>query len=425
LLADNRVYVPTKEKLICVDANTGNIVWEKNINIITSVQPINTKDSVILLGNDGKINMLSKNDGRIIFNDLKYDDSFWFSSGEIKNGQVVFGGEKGRIYIVSENNPKITFLNKQTVDGTPLSTTPVFLNNNIIYATKGGKICEMATSGEHIWCLTLATATTSRPIVTNKWIYVAANDGNVHGIDHNGTLRFTHEIDASILRDAKKVGSMIYLTSREGRFIAVSTSSCEITYPNNNEDVSGIDVLDVEINAFADTEINGVFVKINEGSWINTEHKEGKYLAQISENEIKVENNIYCKVTSMDGDEKPPYNNIYITKTGQGKIMDVNVPDFIGYKSSYNLIIKDENGNDLDRVIVKFGNEEYRDVDGEITLTPETKGEFELEVRRPGYIPVKKTIKVDDDYTYLIGGVIILLLLGIYAFTIYRKWMRE
>jgi hypothetical protein len=425
LLADNRVYVPTKEKLICVDANTGNIVWEKNINIITSVQPINTKDSVILLGNDGKINMLSKNDGRIIFNDLKYDDSFWFSSGEIKNGQVVFGGEKGRIYIVSENNPKITFLNKQTVDGTPLSTTPVFLNNNIIYATKGGKICEMTTSGEHIWCLTLATATTSRPIVTNKWIYVAANDGNVHGIDHNGTLRFTHEIDASILRDAKKVGSMIYLTSREGRFIAVSTSSCEITYPNNNEDVSGIDVLDVEINAFADTEINGVFVKINEGSWINTEHKEGKYLAQISENEIKVENNIYCKVTSMDGDEKPPYNNIYITKTGQGKIMDVNVPDFIGYKSSYNLIIKDENGNDLDRVIVKFGNEEYRDVDGEITLTPETKGEFELEVRRPGYIPVKKTIKVDDDYTYLIGGVIILLLLGIYAFTIYRKWMRE
>ena len=88
-------------------------------------------------------------------------------------------------------------------------------------------------------------------------------------------------------------------------------------------------------------------------------------------------------------------------------------------------MIKDENGNDLDRVIVKFGDEEYRDVDGEITLTPENKGNFELEIRRPGYIPVKTTVKVDDDYTFLIGGVIILLLLGVYAFMIYKKWMRE
>lgn len=425
LLADNRLYVPTKENLVCIDPNTGNILWQTGINTITSVQPINTNNNVILLGNDGRIIMISKSDGRVIFNDLKYTDSFWFSSGAVRNGQIVFGGEKGGIYVVSESNPKITFLNEKTVDGTPLSTTPVFLNNNVLYATNGGKICEMTTGGEHRWCLTLETATTSKPIVTDKWIYVAANDGKVYGIDHNGTLKFIHNIEATVLRDAKKVGSMIYLTSREGRFIAVSTSSCEIVYPNNNEDVSGIDVLDVEINAFADTEIIGVFVRVNEGPWLPTEFANGRYIAKIDENEVRFENNVYCKVTSMDGDEKPPYNSIYITKTGQGEIMDVNVPDFIGFKSSYNLVIKDENGNNLDRVIVKFGDKEFRDVSGEVTLTPEEKGEFELEIRRPGYIPIRTVVRVDDDYTFLIGGVVILLLLGVYAFMIYRKWMRE
>ncbi len=425
LIIGSKIYVPTKENLVCVDINNGNILWSKKINTITTVKPIETKENIVLLGNDGRIVTLNKNDGRIIFNDLKYDDSFWKSGGEVKNNQIVFGGEKGKIYVTSENNPKITLLNKKTIDGTPLSSTPSFLNNNIIYTTVGGKICEMTTSGIHNWCLTLETACTSKPIITNKWIYAVTNDGKVYGIDHNGTKRFTHNIEASVLKDVKKVGSMIYLTSKEGRVIAVSTSSCEIVYPNNNEDVSGIDELDVEISAFADTDIIDVSVKVNEGRWIPTEYNNNKYIAKINENEFRVENNIYCKVTSLDGDEKPPYSNIYVTKTGQGKKMDVTVPDFIGYKSSYKLVIKDENGELLDRTIVIFNDQEYRDVNGEIVLTPEDKGEFELEIRRPGYIPIKTTVKVDDDYTYIIGGVAILLLLGVYAFMIYRKWMRE
>ena len=425
LLVDTKIYVPTKENLICIDANSGNILWSTKINTITSVKPINTASNIILLGNDGRIIAISKSDGRIIFNDLKYTDSFWSSSGEVKNGQIVIGGEKGKIYIVSENNPKITYLNTFTVDGTPLSSTPSYLNNNVIYTTKGGNICEITPNGEHVWCLNLGVASTSKTIITEKWIYVVTNDGNVYGIDHEGNMKFKHNIEASVLRDVKKVGSMIYLTSNEGKLIAVSTSSCEITYPNNNEDVSGINDLDIEINAFADTEIVSVSIKVNDGSWIPTEYKDGKYIVKVNEGEFKFENNIYCKVTSLDGDEKPPYYNIYVTKTGQGKNMDVTVPEFIGVRTQYKLVINDENGNPLDRVRVTFGNEEFKDVNGEIVLNPVNKGNFELEIRRPGYIPVKSMVRVDDDYTYVIAGIIILLLLGVYGFMIYRKWMRE
>lgn len=425
LLSGNRIYVPTNENLICVDANTGDIVWKTKINTITTVKPIDTASNIILLGKDGLIIAISKSDGRVIFNDLKYSDSFWMSSGEVKNGQIVFGGEKGKIYAVSEANPKITYLNKQTIDGTPLSSTPSFLGNDILYTTQGGKICQMTTSGVNVWCLTLKTACTSKPIITDKWIYAVTNDGTVHGINLNGTEKFTHNIEASVLKNARKVGSMIYLTSKEGRIIAVSTSSCEVVYPSNNEDISGIEELDIEVNAFADTEIVDVSLKINEGRWISAELVDGKYIAKVSADEFNFENNIYCKVTSMDGDEKPPYSNIYVTKTGQGKKMDVSVPGFIGFKSSYKLEIKDENGNPLDRVIVIFGDETFRDINGEITLTPERKGITNLEIRRPGYIPVKATINVDDDYTFVIGGVVILLLLGVYAFMTYRKWMRE
>ena len=425
LLVDTKIYVPTKENLICIDANSGNILWSTKINTITSVKPINTASNIILLGNDGRIIAISKSDGRIIFNDLKYTDSFWSSSGEVKNGQIVIGGEKGKIYIVSENNPKITYLNTFTVDGTPLSSTPSYLNNNVIYTTKGGNICEITPNGEHVWCLNLGVASTSKTIITEKWIYVVTNDGNVYGIDHEGKMKFKHNIEASVLRDVKKVGSMIYLTSNEGKLIAVSTSSCEITYPNNNEDVSGINDLDIEINAFADTEIVSVSIKVNDGSWIPTEYKDGKYIVKVNEGEFKFENNIYCKVTSLDGDEKPPYYNIYVTKTGQGKNMDVTVPEFIGVRTQYKLVINDENGNPLDRVRVTFGNEEFKDVNGEIVLNPVNKGNFELEIRRPGYIPVKSMVRVDDDYTYVIAGIIILLLLGVYGFMVYRKWMRE
>ena len=425
LLSSSRLYVPTKENLVCIDANTGSSLWTTKINTITSVKPIDTSDKIILLGNDGRIIAISKSDGRIIFNDLKYADTFWKSSGEVKNSQIVFGGENGKIYIVSESNPKITLLNKQTIDGTPLSSTPSFIENEIIYTTQGGKICKITNQGEHKWCLSLETACNSRPIITDRWIYAITNDGKVYGITPDGEKKFTHNTNASVLRDAKKVGSMIYLTSREGKIIAVSTSSCEVIYPGPNEDVSGIDEVDIEVNAFADTEINNVAIKINEGSWITTEYKNNRYVTKVSAGEFNYENNIYCKVTSADGDEKPPYSNIYVTKTGIGKKMNVNLPEFIGFRSNYILEIKDENNNPLDRAIVTFGNDQFRDVNGQITLEPDRKGEFAIEIRRPGYIPVKGTIKVDDDYTYLIGGVVILILLAIYGFVVYGKWMRE
>lgn len=425
LLSGNNIYVPTKESLICIDANSGNEVWKTKINTVTLVKPIDTTDNIVLLGNDGFIVAIAKSNGRVVFNDLKYADTFWKSGGEVNGNLLVFGGEKGKIYVVSEKNPKLTYLNQQTVDGTPLSSTPSFIEKDILYTTQGGKICRMTSTGNHVWCLSLSSACTSKPIVTEKWIYAITNDGNVYGIDYNGTNNFVHHTGASVLKDVKKVGSMIYLTSKEGRLIVVSTSSCDVIYPNHNEDVSGIEELDVEIKAFADTEINEVSIRINNGRWIRAEIVGDKYVTKVSAEEFLFENNIYCKVTSTDGEEKPPYSNIYVTKTGQGKRMSIDVPSFIGYKSSYNLAIKDENGNPLDRCVVIFDGEVFRDVNGEITLQPRNKGEKSLEIRRPGYIPIKSTIKVDDDYTLIIVAVVILGLLSVYAFMIYRKWMRE
>ena len=128
---------------------------------------------------------------------------------------------------------------------------------------------------------------------------------------------------------------------------------------------------------------------------------------------------------SEDGSELPPYTEISVTRKSKGKKMIVEAPKSVGYGSSFAIKVKDENGNYVDHVNVIFGNLQYRNIYGELKLTPADKGTYNLEIRRPGYVPFKTSITVGEDYTIIIVMFILVLVLISVFYIFYKKWMEE
>ena len=199
------------------------------------------------------------------------------------------------------------------------------------------------------------------------------------------------------------------------------------TFPEEGSDVSGVDVLEVEVDAYSDTPIRNIQVRSGEtAGWIDAAKVDGIYVGSIPSASMPLEKStLYCRVISGDGTELPPYSGVEVLRGGAGKAMSVEAPGSVGYGSKFTVSVKDERGNYLDRVNIVFGNLNYRNINGPIEITPADKGIYRLEVRRAGYVPYRGEITVGDDYTVIIATFIFVAILIAVFYVFYRKWMEE
>jgi hypothetical protein len=284
----------------------------------------------------------------------------------------------------------------------------------------------MQTNGAYNWCTDTFSEIASTPIVTEGGIYAIDDSGIMYGITHEGNITWEYTTENAVKEDMIKLGSMIYTISKEGVVSALSTSSCTILFPTQGSDVSGVNLVDVEVDGYADTQISNVQIKVNDENWIDAEKIGDIYVGKMPSELIPLGNSqIKCRVVSKDGEELPPYTAINVTKKSVGKNMNVNVPTTIGYKLPIKIQINDENGNPLDHVNVIFGKLHYTNVNGSLEITPPEKGTYKLEIRRAGYKPFSTQVTVSDDYTIIIVIFVLVVLLISVFYIFYKKWMEE
>ena len=424
LIKNGIAYVPTEEGVIAVDLSLGSVRWKQLDACRVHATPVEFNGKLLVLCENGEIALYSASSGARI-DSVKYNEVFGKAKPVISDGRIIIGSYNGKIYSVSKNSIRTVGWKKNTVDGTAVSNI-VIDEKGYVITTVGGWIYKIDTNGDIVWKIKTTSEVSAEPIITDKWIYAISDDGNAYGIDKNGTLKWMYETGVSTRFDVLKKGSTLYMISRNGTIAAISTTSCNFVFPEDGTDISGIDLLDVEVDAYADTKISNVEVRIENKNWISAEYKDGIYSAKIDTAGIGKDGAILeCRVTSEDGVEQKPYNGIFVKKSGVSKKLNVNIPNFVGYGNKISIIVNDENGNPLDHLYIKFGNLVYRNVDRGIVINPPKKGKYVVEVRRAGYVPFKTTVEVGDDYTLIIVGVISAIILISILYILYKRWMEE
>ncbi len=426
VLSGNMLYIPTSKGIVALDTTNNRVKWTAG-NCRTGASPLILTNKLIMLCNEGIVKEVSLDSGEVL-SSTKYGGGFW-NVPPVKIGtKVIIPGFDGKIYFASTSSTKVV-VGKYTYDGNPLSTEPVALDgSSFLGITNTGYACKYKLNGDYEWCIKLDSESTSKPIVTTNNIYVVTDRGTIYGISKDGEIKWQVETELSLKHDFAKKVSLMYGVSRNGKIIAVSTSSCTITSPPDGYDVAGLDYIDTNVDAYSDSEIRNVLVRINGGNWIETQvNKEGLYTVEIPGNRFRVgDNKIECKVSSTSGDEQAPYTSVSVIKSPNPRKMSVDVPTSVAYGSAFTITVRDrDTGEILDGVDIEFGDLVYKNVNGKYSLTPPKKGSYTLIVKKGGYNQFKTTINVGENYTIpIILGVIALVLLGM-AYMVYRKWMEE
>ncbi|MEM4331999.1 MAG: PQQ-binding-like beta-propeller repeat protein [Candidatus Micrarchaeia archaeon] len=425
LLIAANAYFPTSKGIVAVNTQTSSISWKQSQECSVQATPISVGDMLVVPCDNGNVMLIARSNGAII-DQTKYDDVFWKPSPALQDTRVILGSFGGKIYAVSSKSPKNIVWVRSTQDGTSVAADVYADNSKIIITTAGGKICSLNVDGSLNWCRDTSSEVASRPIVTDSWIYAITDSGTIYGISHDGEVGWVYESGLQTKADISKKGSMIYAVSKNGTLAALSTSSCNILFPEEGSDVAGVEQVEITVDPYADMEITNVQVRVEGGAWVDASKVGNVYIAKIPISSIPAGNSqLSCRVISKDGEELPPYTSIKITKSGAGKKMKVDAPTNVGFGSSFMVKISDENGAPLDKATVIFGALQYTDVNGALKITPPAKGIYRLEIRRAGYVPFRQDVTVSDDYTIIIviGGLFILAVAVFYI--LYKKWMEE
>ena len=425
LVVAPNIYIPTSNGVQALNTQTNSFVWAQGTSCSVQSTPLNLGDKLFVPCDSGLLLLLSRANG-VVIDQARYSDVFWKSSPALQDNKIILGSFSGKIYGISAKSPKSIVWVKSTKDGTSVASDIYANAKEIVVTTVGGKICSYSADGSENWCRDASSEIAAQPIVTDGGIYALSDSGTMYGFSHNGDTNWAYDSGLPVKAEIVKKGSMIYALSKNGTIAALSTSSCSILFPSQGDDVAGVDEVEVVVDPYADTTINKVQVKAEEGAWVDASAEGDNYIGRIPVSSVPMgSSKILCRVVSADGEELPPYTSVDVKRTGAGKKMNVNVPSSVGFGSSFKVKVSDENGNPLDRVTVIFGSLRYDNVNGEVKITPPAKGEYKLEVKRAGYTPVKQNITVGDDYTIIavIGALALLAVAVFYLF--YKKWIEE
>ncbi len=424
LIAPN-LYIPTSKGVQALNTQTNTMSWKQSQECSVQVTPASLGDKLFVPCDNGLVLLVTRSNG-VVSDQAKYDDVFWKSSPAAQDSRVILGSFGGKIYGISAKSPKSLLWVKSTADGTSTAADVFASTQEIIVTTVGGKVCSLNGDGSTNWCKDTKSEVAAQPVVTETGIYALSDSGSMYGISHEGEVKWVYDSGFSTKAEIAKKGSMIYLISKNGTVAALSTSSCNINFPEKGDDMAGVEEVEVVVDPYADTQISNVQVRAEGNPWVDAVKTDNTYTGKIPIDAVPMgSSKIECRVISQDGEELPPYSFVDVVRTGTGKKMKVEAPTTVGFGSSFTVKVTDESGQPIDRATVMFGTLKFPDVTGSVKITPPAKGKYRLEVRRTGYVPFRQDVTVGDDYTIIIVlGVLVVLAVAVF-YLFYRRWMEE
>jgi outer membrane protein assembly factor BamB len=423
------VYVTTLGRIVALDANTGNLLWEQKAGAgnetpqSASPAAINSNGTVVYAVIDNRLTAFAANDGTRLWN-LTIGRT-WKSAPIVLGDTIYVGCTDNTMYAVDANKGIIrwTYTTNAWIASAPLVYDSILYfgsNDNYLYALR-------ASNGELLWKFKTGEAVQSEPVMDGDIVYFGSNDGRLYALDRkNGSLVWTYDVGSWVHSPAVKYG-FVYFGANDKRLHAAATeTNCDILAPERDAVVGSTEML-MQGTAYAAKGVSMVEVQVNSRGWQEANGTENWTLffnpADVPDGRMKIE----CRITDRNGNrEVSPYFAREIEKNSMVlEEMEVKGPASADVGRKFNITVTDKRYKQpLSKVTVAIGGKSYKgDDNGVVEIYLESGGQQKVTVSRQGYSTVEFTITGrDSGATVQLIGFLAVGLLGVLAyFFIFRK----
>jgi len=179
VIVNKRVYIGAaaalKGKLLCLEEDTGNLIWEYETNGWVSSTPAVVDDKIYFGSFDTKIHCISIDGSSIWSRNTGY---LIFSSPIVVNNKVYIGSLDGKVYCYNAEDGSSVW-NYDT--GNWVQSSPSYYKGNIYFGSLSKKMyCVNANDGNLVWSYQTGGEIRSTPSIKDDKIYFGSSDNKVY-----------------------------------------------------------------------------------------------------------------------------------------------------------------------------------------------------------------------------------------------------
>jgi outer membrane protein assembly factor BamB len=226
-----------------LDANTGKVLWERQIGRLNASSPTYSK---------GRLYIVNLVPGHVLKLDAKTGRILWKrklpgraeSSPLVLGNTLYFGCETGQLFALSTRNGNLRWV---TSLGGPVKSAPAYRHGVLYVGDYGGYMNAVkASSGKLIWQsgslgpgLAAPGQFYSTPAVAFGRVYAGNNDGRVYSYDLNdGTLAWTHSTGGYVysgptVASTPTTPPTVYVGSFDGNIYALNAKNGETRWAHS------------------------------------------------------------------------------------------------------------------------------------------------------------------------------------------------
>jgi outer membrane protein assembly factor BamB len=241
-IAANKVVIPTRYYVSCINTENGELIWRTFIGDNNS-SPIIYRENVIISATNN-IYSLSLKDGNYNWSiDLKKEGyiTAGISVPVADNGKIYYGlrgkdDSEGYLYCLDEKDGSTVW--RFQAFG-PVRTSPVIAGDKVIFGADNGTMyCLDVESGEKLWIFHTSDKIRSSPAIYHNKVYFGSNDMCIYCIDINsGRLSWKFKADDIINTTPAISDDRIFFSANDTNIYCLDTEDGDLIWKYNKDDL--------------------------------------------------------------------------------------------------------------------------------------------------------------------------------------------
>jgi len=202
----------------CLDASTGDFLWEYKSGASISVTPFIHKNLVLVGSQNNTLIAIDRQSGHKIW--THQTGGAINSSANGNDKFLVFGCDDG---FLRNLNPVSGELIWKYDAVNPIRSNPAIYDNFIFFGTESGELICLNYKGQSVWKAKVKRGISSEPLIDSGFVYISSKDSFLYCFDANsGWLNWRVLIDKASISSPISDQSRVYVGSTSGAVFAIN-----------------------------------------------------------------------------------------------------------------------------------------------------------------------------------------------------------
>lgn len=238
-VADQRVFASVGNKIVCLDSDTGNLVWEYEVKFIEFMSSPIVHDKYVYVGSGETGADISSS----IWNDAKKIRCLHADTGELRwefesdfitttspaffNGRIFINGGNKTVYSLDAQTGQLIW--KSELENSLTSSISTDGERLFIGDCTGILSCLELETGDILWMLDCGDYIYGTPAVSNNNVYIGTLDGIFYCVDsEHGKSVWTIETGSRIIVSPALADGKVFFGTEDGELYVADSKSGKI-----------------------------------------------------------------------------------------------------------------------------------------------------------------------------------------------------